>query len=391
MKRKNGEGSWGKKIVKGHEYQYFRDSSGKYYYGKTINEVQKKVSQQKRIMSTAKSVNDIEAKPSTIVYDYVKSYIENIKSSVEPYTYYNYTHMVDNFLKKSKFGRKQLYQVTPDMITNYYAELADSYSYKTIASLHKIIKAPLVSAEEEGLLKVYTVKKVRLPKKRYCKETKVEHVPTPQEMLEIEKICFHIVPRSGEYKMKNNGLALVFIMHTGLRIGELIALHWNDVNLEKRFFEVNKSASFRIVDGRQMLDEKSPKTESGYRKLPLDQTAYEILTYLKEHYPSHLNSRTGWVFTNRNGTHMSKSTLEQSMNTNVSSKILLDPTIERMGPHSLRKAYSSFLAKNRVNPKVIAKLMGHSKPDLTFDVYVDGWEEEMIEASMLYDNFKKTE
>lgn len=391
MKRKNGEGTWGVKTIKGYEYQYFRDSSGKYYYGKTLNEVKKKIDQQKRIANTAKSVCDVAAKPSTILYDYIMAYFENIKNSIEPYTYYNYTHMVNNFLKKSKLGHKQLHQITPDMITNYYSELTDRYSYSTIVSLNKIIKPPIVAAEEEGLIKVYTAKKVRLPKQRYCRDTKVEHVPTPDEMKKIEEICFQIVPRSKKYKMKNNGLAFVFIMHTGVRIGELIALHWNDVDMEKRVIHINKSASFRVVNGKQVLDEKDPKSKSGFRTIPFDDTVYMILCYLKDNYPNHLNPNKDWVFTNRNGTYMSKATLEESMNINISSKILIDTSVERMGPHSLRKAYSSFLAKNKVNPKVISKLMGHSKTNITFDVYVDGYEEEMVEASGLFDNYKKSE
>ena len=127
MKRKNGEGTWGVKTIKGHKYVYFRDSNGKYFYGKTEKEVKAKADRQQRADNMAKSVSDVQAKPSTTFYAYISSYIETIKLTLQPYTYYNYnyTHMVDNLVQPYKIARKQLAQITPDMITAYYAELAD--------------------------------------------------------------------------------------------------------------------------------------------------------------------------------------------------------------------------------------------------------------------------
>ncbi|MCH5252228.1 MAG: hypothetical protein J1F22_04580, partial [Lachnospiraceae bacterium] len=47
-KRKNGEGSWGVKTIKGKQYKYFRDAAGKYTYGKTDAEIKEKIKKAKR-------------------------------------------------------------------------------------------------------------------------------------------------------------------------------------------------------------------------------------------------------------------------------------------------------------------------------------------------------
>lgn len=377
-RRKNGEGSWGTKTIGGVKYKYFRDSKGKYYYGKTDKEVQEKVEKQRVIYNVASSVSDINAKPSTTLYKYAISYVESIKMTLQPYTYYNYTHMINNYLKNSKLGHKQLGQLTPDMISAFYSELTAKYSYGTISSINRILKGPLNAAEQEGLIKQYTVKKIRLPKERYCKQLEELHIPTIHDMERIKELCLKKTKHSDRYDLGTNGLFYVVCMYTGLRIGEQIALHWKDVDMDKRTINVNKSASFRVIDGKQNYEEKEPKSKSGYRIIPFNDIVYSIFTYLKEQR-SNL-SPEDFVFVNKNNKHMTKSSLEQYFNIHVRDAL----GIQRMTPHTLRHAYGSYLASKKVNPKVIAKLMGHSRIDITYDVYVEGYEDEMIEAANLF-------
>lgn len=48
MKRKNGEGSWGKKTINGFDYHYYRNADGKYFYAKTIKELKSKIKPAKK-------------------------------------------------------------------------------------------------------------------------------------------------------------------------------------------------------------------------------------------------------------------------------------------------------------------------------------------------------
>lgn len=378
MKRKNGEGTWGFKTIKGVKYVFHRNSNGKYFYGKTEKEVWDKIERQKRIDAMASSVNDVVGKPSMIFYKYCINYVESIKMTLQPYTYYNYTHMINNFLERSSIGRKQLHQLTPDMFSRWYSTLAEEYSYGTIRSIHKILKGPLNAAEDEGLVKLNTQKKIKLPMERYCKPLKDLYIPDLDEMKMIEELCYR-KNKHGNYKLGNNGLAYIFILHTGLRLGELIALRWNDVDTKNHRIDINKSASFRVINGKQVYEDKAPKSKAGFRKIPYDNTVETILSYLKENYPPELDSVNGHVFTNSRHSHMCKSTLEECLRKNIANKY----NMPRLTPHTLRHGYSSFLASKKVNPKVIAKLMGHERVNFTFDVYVDSYEDDMIEAANL--------
>ena len=55
MKRKNGEGTWGTKTIKGAQYKYFRNSDGKYFYGKTEKEVKEKIKNYEKANSNLNS------------------------------------------------------------------------------------------------------------------------------------------------------------------------------------------------------------------------------------------------------------------------------------------------------------------------------------------------
>lgn len=94
-KRKNGEGTWGTKTIKGYKYKFFRDSNGDYTYGKTEKEVNEKLKKKKQ----NKSKNTI--KDTTIFKDYLRWYIDTImKPHVEESTLLTYNrsyNQITNF------------------------------------------------------------------------------------------------------------------------------------------------------------------------------------------------------------------------------------------------------------------------------------------------------
>ncbi|MGN0376076.1 MAG: hypothetical protein ACI4ED_00415, partial [Suilimivivens sp.] len=80
-KRKNGEGTWGKKTIKGFVYTFYRDSDGRYYYGKTEKEVREKIKKE--------SVNKTVKKGTAVqtLGEYMSDWLESQRNSVEATTY----------------------------------------------------------------------------------------------------------------------------------------------------------------------------------------------------------------------------------------------------------------------------------------------------------------
>ena len=81
LKRRNGEGTWGKKTIKGTEYRYFRNTSGKYFYGKTEKEIKLKIKQYESSQSNLSS-------DKSYFVDFIKDWLFNVKKNqIKPRTF----------------------------------------------------------------------------------------------------------------------------------------------------------------------------------------------------------------------------------------------------------------------------------------------------------------
>ena len=117
-KRRNGEGSWGKKKVGKNTYYYFRDSNNTYTYGKTQNEVKKKLQEKE---------NKFLISNKTTFGEYISNWLKSKQSSVEATTYDCYETMIKSQLLDFKLydlANQQLHNLTSDSFQKYLNALA---------------------------------------------------------------------------------------------------------------------------------------------------------------------------------------------------------------------------------------------------------------------------
>ena len=125
MKRKNGEGTWGTKIIKGTEYKYFRNSDGKYFYGKTEKEVKEKVKKYNKDNSHLSS-------NKSYFTDFMREWLFNIKrKQIKQRTFDNYeiyyNMFIINYTDYTIFD-VQLCSLDSKVLTKYFNSLAKNYS-----------------------------------------------------------------------------------------------------------------------------------------------------------------------------------------------------------------------------------------------------------------------
>lgn len=135
---------------------------------------------------------------------------------------------------------------------------------------------------------------------------------------------------------------------SGLRVGELCALEWNDFH--DGVISVYKT---QTLDENGRFTIGTPKTKSSIRKVPLDLETVEILENFQK-FPHH----TPYIFENNKSTYLSTHSVFKFMKTHYN-----------IHPHILRHTHASLLFKAGVNPKVIQKRLGHSSFNMTMDVY----------------------
>jgi integrase len=160
---------------------------------------------------------------------------------------------------------------------------------------------------------------------------------------------------------------LTLAVATGMRLGELLALRWSDISIEKKIIQVRHMVDY--IQGHGYL-ETEPKTESGKRTIPITQFALDAL---KSHKAAQLEARLkagsqwkdqGLVFTNRQGRYLSRNPIRNRL-----KKLLEQVGLPPMRFHDLRHSAATILLSMGVNAKVIQELLGHAHISVTLGIY----------------------
>lgn len=186
---------------------------------------------------------------------------------------------------------------------------------------------------------------------------------------------------NGIYRFKNRGLLLLDI-YTGLRVGELCALKWSDVDFEAATLNVCKNVvttyNFTNNDNkrRKKINLVQNSTKSQNRVVPLNKTA---LALLQEMY-SNVNDKTGYIAGGKNPG-------------NVSSLIRSYERICKLagipnckGVHTLRHTFASRLFSKGADIKVISEVLGHTDIGFTYNTYIHLAENQTKNALKLLDD-----
>lgn len=159
---------------------------------------------------------------------------------------------------------------------------------------------------------------------------------------------------------------LTVIATTGLRKGEALALHWEDVDFEQRTIRVRRTLS--RVNGALIRTE--PKTEKSKRSVPLRSAAERVL---REHRQAQREEKikaanvwadTGFVFTTETGHPMDPRNVLRAITTAAKKVGLVGVNV-----HTLRHSAATYWLENGVHLRAVADLLGHSSTRITGDIY----------------------
>lgn len=173
-----------------------------------------------------------------------------------------------------------------------------------------------------------------------------------------------------KYSSYDNQYRLV--LQTGLRVGELAGLKWEDVDFEKRLLKISRSMEFRYPIRVWKIGE--PKSSSGYRTIPLNDEALSILKDQKIKNSKIKVIPMEWkdfIFLCRNGTPIKNTTYDTGL-----YKICEKAGIRKFAMHVLRHTFATRCAEGGMKPNVLQKILGHSNIGITMNLYVTTTDDE---------------
>jgi integrase len=255
--------------------------------------------------------------------------------SKKHYEYIVNVHMIP------AFGDMQLRLISREAVQSFLnGKLRSGLSWKTVKHIRTTFGTVLGAAGMLGLIQSNPARKTKLPRRGPVAEK------TPIAPEKIRQLLEALPEPS-------RSLAWLLVL-TGLRVGELLALRWRDIDLALGWLRVRQT----VYEGR--FDD--PKTKRSKRTVPLGAKGIEILSAFK---PQRIDSEA-LVFATRRGTPFSRRNLLNRQ---------LAPTCERLGIegvtwHWLRHANATLLDAVGTPLGTVQALLGHSSAEVTREIYL---------------------
>ena len=183
------------------------------------------------------------------------------------------------------------------------------------------------------------------------------------------------------------GHSIIVLMYTGLRIGELLALKWADVDFVNKTISVDKNAVvYKVVEGAEshyrLVNQNSVKTLSGRRKVPLTDIAYQSLQELFK-----ITGSFEFVMSSKNGKQVSPRNINRMFHSILLQTGIAKHPDEFCGVHVLRHTFASMLFKNECDIKVVSDLLGHSDTKVTENIYIHLIQDQKVKAIQDIDKY----
>ena len=161
-------------------------------------------------------------------------------------------------------------------------------------------------------------------------------------------------------------MAIVFMISTGIRVGELGALKWGDIDYKKNVVKITKTVA-RISNSEYIIKNK-PKTKKSIREIPLSKTAKDAL--VSQRRKTEILAIDGNIFPTSEGGLLHKGIINAAIS-NVLEKIELSQKIkiEHFTSHALRATFATRAIEQGMTPQTLKTIMGHSSYKMTMDLY----------------------
>ncbi len=370
-KRGNGEGSiskrpdgtWWARITIG------VDKNGKQkrkaFYGKTRQEVQKKMTAALNEINTNTYIEPSKLTLETWLNNWFN---ESSLNSIKQSTRVSYETFITKHISPV-IGKIKLQNLRPDIIQKFYNDKLENgrldgkggLSPKTIKNIHVMLHEALEQALKNGLIARNVTEAVTLPK-----ITKKEmRVLTSDEQSRLLKLCNN----------ENNGIFVILALSTGMRLGEILGLKWEDINFKNKLLTVKRTVN-RLknynsnIDSKTALIVNSPKTENSIRIIPLNEKILKCLksykTFQNEKYFKlgvHMEE-DNFVFPNSLGNTGEPKTYQK-----IFTNLTKEANIENAHFHCLRHTFATRALEEGIPAKTVSEILGHANVSTTLDLY----------------------
>lgn len=297
-----------------------------------------------------------------VSHDWIKVYAQSAKVSSVRARSKEMKHFI------SVWGPYPLQKITKQIYQKRIVELSEKYSRNYVSGIHACGRMIFNYALELELIKTNPTEKVQMPKY----QAKVEEIEKREEeikFLEKEELAqfLHLANSEG---LEMDSLIFTTLSYTGLRVGELLALKWNDFDDKKASLRITKTL-YNPNNNFRQYELLPPKTFGSIRTVRIDEV---LVKMLKRHEVKQKESKlqrgplyvdNNFIFARNDGHPQLRKVIETRLN-----RLLKKAEIKKkITPHSFRHTHTSLLIEAGVGIKEIQQRLGHTDINTTMNIY----------------------
>lgn len=294
-------------------------------------------------------------RPKKILYEeWIYEWLQEKKLYVKESTYANYTTTIFNYILPY-LGNYNIQDLNHTIIQEYLLKLYQKgnnlkgLSDKTVKDTAIIVKSSLRKAFNQGIVPTFELKFM---------------FPSNTRTYKIKTLTKSEQVKITEYAIANpspKNIALLLSLYSGLRIGEICALKWEDIDLKKGIIKIDKTIQRIYLHEKERALSKviisSPKTENAIREIPINKI---LLALLKEQK----RSISCYIVTGH------EKYAEPRSFRKYFDSLLKKLRIEHVNYHVLRHTFATNCIALGVDYKTVSEILGHSNVTITLNLYV---------------------
>lgn len=350
--------------------------------GRTQKEVKQKATQEKIAFQKAGSTRQ-KASTITSYQELANLWLESYQNTVKPNTQGNVRKLIDNHILPN-FGAYKLDKLTTPLIQSIINKLADKANrgekgaFLHYDKIHALNKRILQYGVTMQAIPSNPARDVVLPRNtQKAKRQKVKHFENP----ELKKFLVYLDNLdSDRYRYYYETTLYKFLLATGCRINEALALSWSDIDLDGAIVHITKTLN-------RDLEINSPKSKASYRDIDIDRATVSMLRQYKLRQTKEawkIGQRESVVFSDFIHEYPCSSKLKRRLQTHFKRA-----DVPNIGFHEFRHTHASLLLNSGIPYKELQHRLGHSTLSKTMNIYSHLSKENAKKAVSFYETALK--